>query len=230
VAIFALLPAATFVCIIGSMAAVAGFRRVLEDLRFVTVKACSIQVIADQGVICRIVIKRDLGPGRFVVAIRALRTKTFLVNVILYVTGNALAGSIPMLVVRFVTVHTGRFEMFSKQLKIGEDVIERVFIQPDNVGIAALMICMAGRAFISSGSIKASVKTVSFADIAFDILMTIKAKRPLFRSAKWFVTGRTFRLNVSMITRKVSGHDQGLNSLSSSSVIHETAKHHNKSG
>jgi len=51
VAIFALLPAATFVCIIGSMAAVAGFRRVLEDLRFVTVKACSIQVIADQGVI-----------------------------------------------------------------------------------------------------------------------------------------------------------------------------------
>jgi len=130
------------------------------------------------------VIKRDFGPGRFVVAIRALRTKTFLVNVIIYVTGNALAGSIPMLVVRFVTVHTGRFEMFSKQLKIGEDVIERVFIQPDNVGIAALMICMAGRAFISSGSIKAAVKTASFADIAFDILMTIKAKRPLFRSVK----------------------------------------------
>ena len=52
VAIFALLSAATIVCIIGSMAAVAGFRRVLEDLRFVTVKACSIQVITDQGVIC----------------------------------------------------------------------------------------------------------------------------------------------------------------------------------
>jgi hypothetical protein len=130
------------------------------------------------------VIKRDLGPGRFVVAIRALRTKTFLVNVILYVTGNALAWSIPMFVVRFVTVHTGRFEMFSKQLKIGEEVIERVFIQPGNVGVAALMICMAGRAFICSGSIKASVKTRPVADIAIDILMTIKAKRPLFRSAK----------------------------------------------
>ena len=52
VAIFALLPAATFVCIIGGMAAVAGFRRVLEELRFVTVKACSIRVITNQGIPC----------------------------------------------------------------------------------------------------------------------------------------------------------------------------------
>jgi hypothetical protein len=74
--------------------------------------------------------------------------------------------------------------MFSKQLKIGEDVIERVFIQPGNVGVAARMIYMAGRAFISSGGIQASVKTRPVADIAFDILMTIKAKRPLLRSAK----------------------------------------------
>ena len=50
VAIFALLPAATFVCIIGGMAAVAGLRRVLEDLRFVTVKAGSIRVLTNQGI------------------------------------------------------------------------------------------------------------------------------------------------------------------------------------
>lgn len=175
-------------------------------------------------------IKRDLGPGRFGVAIRAFRTETFLVNVIFYVTGNTIAGGVPVLVARFVTAHTGRFEMLAKQLKIGKDVIERFLIQPDNVGVAALMICMAGRAFISAGSIRSSVKSCSVADIAFDILMTIKAKRPLFRSAKSFVTGGTFRLNVSMTMRNISGHDQGLNSLSSSSVTYETAKHHNKSG
>ena len=52
VTIFALLSAAAFVCIIGGMTAVAGFRRVLEDLVFVTVNACNIRVIANQGIVC----------------------------------------------------------------------------------------------------------------------------------------------------------------------------------
>ena len=86
-------------------------------------------------------------------AARAFRAETFFVDVILYVTGNTLAGSVPVFIVRFVTVHTGRFEMFAKQLEIGEDMIEAILIQPENVAVAALMICMADRALISAGSI-----------------------------------------------------------------------------
>ena len=52
-----------------------------------------------------------------------------------------------------MTVHTGRFEMFAKQLEIGEDMIEAILIQPENVAVAALMLCMAGRALISDGSV-----------------------------------------------------------------------------
>ena len=73
------------------------------------------------------------------------------------------------------------------------------------------------------------MKARPVADIAFDILMTIKAKRPLSRSVERFVTGRTLRLHVSMTMHDVSGHNQRLNSLSSGSVAHEAGKHRNKS-
>ena len=66
---------------------------------------------------------------------------------------NALSGRIPVFVVRFVTVNTVCFQVFAKQLEVGENVIEGDFIQPKNVGVAAPMIGMAGSALISIGFI-----------------------------------------------------------------------------
>lgn len=136
-------------------------------------------------------IKCDLHPISCVVAIRTFRAKAFFVDVVLYVTGDARTGSVPTLVVRFVTVSARRFQVFAKQLKIGEDVVECLFIQPENVSVSAFMFGVAGRAVIRSGIIEFSVKTCTIGDIAGDIVVTIKAERFLLRSIECPVTGRT---------------------------------------
>ena len=106
-------------------------------------------------------IKRDLGPVRFVVAIRAFRTETFLVNVVLYVTGNAFTGGIPVPVVRFVTIHTSCFDVFTKQFEISENVIERLFVKTENIGVSAFVIRVAGCTLIGARTIRLAVKSCS---------------------------------------------------------------------
>ena len=66
---------------------------------------------------------------------------------------NAFSACIPVFVVRFVTVNTVCFQVFAKQLEVGKNVVEGVFLQPKNVGVAALMIGMAGGALIGIGII-----------------------------------------------------------------------------
>lgn len=66
---------------------------------------------------------------------------------------NALAGSIPVFLLWCVTVSTARFQVLAKQLEVGENVIEGVFVQPQNVGVAALMIGMTSRTLIGIGFI-----------------------------------------------------------------------------
>jgi len=83
----------TFVHIIVRVAGIALCRRILEDLRLVTGVAGGLGMRTEQGEACKPMIERDLLlPGAFVVALSALPALVPTVDVVVLVTGIALAG------------------------------------------------------------------------------------------------------------------------------------------
>jgi hypothetical protein len=115
-------------------------------------------------------------------------------------------------------------------MKVGEVMIESLFVKPENIGVTALVFHMTGCTLIGARIIRFAVKTGSGIDIGGHVLMAIKTKRPLSRPVEYGMAGRTLCFDIGMATYNVPGHDQGFNGLGSGSVTYETAKHHNQSG
>ena len=125
-------------------------------------------------------------------AILAVRTQAFFVNVLLDVTGNARARGVPMLAIRFVTACAFRFEMPAKQLEIRRSMIERILVQTEDVGISTLVIRVAGCALVNPGSFGFAVKACCATEIVRYIIVTIETKCSLFRPVERLVAGRAF--------------------------------------
>lgn len=85
-----------------------------------------------------------LAPGFRVMAISTFFTHLALVYVIFGMAVIATMFCFPVLAVLLMTGFTFGRLMFARQLKIGEPMIEFVFIQPDYPGIGSLVIAMAG--------------------------------------------------------------------------------------
>jgi len=164
------------------------------------------------------VVETRVGPRDRAVTSLTLAAAAAIVGIIFSVTVNTLTGSIPAFDFRLVTILTSDVEMIADKLEIRQNVIESIFVKPQDVGVAALMLRMAGCALIIAGSIGSAVKAKLVADVAGDVLVAIKAKRSLRRPAECLVAGRTLRLQVSMTGHNVSGHNQRLDGLGGSSV------------
>jgi hypothetical protein len=113
-------------------------------------------------------------------AVHAGCTQTILVNVIFAVAVNASTGSVTMLIGGLVAVNAQRFKMFAHKFEVGKTMIKRLLIQTHDVGVAALMIGMAGGALICANVVRLAMKPLFLADVLGDILMTVKAQRSLF--------------------------------------------------
>ena len=89
-------------------------------------------------------IKFGLAPGVRVMAISTFLTHLAFVYVIFGMAVIATMFCFPVLAVLLMTGATFGRLMFACELKIGEAVIEFVFVQPDYPGIGTLVIAVAG--------------------------------------------------------------------------------------
>jgi hypothetical protein len=89
-------------------------------------------------------IKLGLAPGVRVMAISTFFTHLAIVYVVFRMAVVATIFCLPILTVWLVTGATFGRLMLACQFKIGESVIELVFVQPDYPGIGTLVITMAG--------------------------------------------------------------------------------------
>ena len=89
-------------------------------------------------------IKLGLAPGIWIMAISTFFAHLAIVYVIFRMAVVATMVCFPVLAVWLMTGATFGRLMFACQFKIGEAVIELVFVQPDNPGIGTLVVAVAG--------------------------------------------------------------------------------------
>lgn len=159
VAVLALIATFSIVFIILFVAGEAGVRRPFKQLDFVAILASCFSVFADECIVCRIMVKVNVYPVRFVVTVRAYFGRILLVRFVLRVAGGALIRCVTVLFVRHMTIDAFQFSMVTEQFEIRELVIKRLFIESENVCIAALMVGMAGSTSVGPGIFRSSVVT-----------------------------------------------------------------------
>jgi hypothetical protein len=151
--------ASAIVHIVILVTGIAVSRRIQISRIFMAIQAGGFEMNADQWKIRRVVVEFGFLPIGRDVTFDAGCTKAFLVHVILEMTVNAGTGRIAMFVRRIVAVDAQRFKMFADEFKIGKNVIKRLFIQTDYVGITALMIGVAGCAFSRADVVRYAMKS-----------------------------------------------------------------------
>ena len=174
-AVLAFLSTAAVVCIVALVATEAGSWRVLIGFVHVAVETIGFVVLADQWVACRIMIETRVLPLGRRVAFGTSLTQEVLVDIIVFVTVDAFARCFAKLHVRQVAFVTFGLGMCALQHEVGEIVVERLFIQPDDIRFAALMVGVAGCALDASDIRMAAVKTGVAGDIHGHVFVAVHA-------------------------------------------------------
>ena len=150
-------------------------------------------------------IEFGVGPVIRIVAVAAVATEIAFVDIVLNVAGLALLRRITSLAIRLVATFAIGIGVFAQQLEIRQQMVKRRFVEPHDVCVAALMIGMAGRTLCVSDVRGLTVKSAAGGNVIGNILMAVKAQRPLLRSVEWFVAGRTLRLELGMPAMRSPG-------------------------
>jgi len=196
VAVLALLPTAPFVGIILGVTTKTGCRRVLMALVLVAIRALCVGMFADECEARYVVIKVHLKPVIRVVTFCAIVAEEVFVHVVLEMTVDAFTRSATAFGVRLVAAGTLRFSVLAQQLKVRQQVVKRRFIQTKDIGVAALMICVAGGTQFAVDSIRLAMKAGSRIHITRNVLMTIEAQCILAGAIKGNMAGGALRLEV----------------------------------
>ena len=146
VAISAIRATASFVSIVLLVAAKARGRSRLECRVNMTVPALHVRVLSEQRVAGRIVVELNILPACGRVAVCAGITEIPGMNVVLSVTTDAVRWRVAMFVLRCVAVGAFDFGMLARKMEVSQLVIESLFVEIYNVGIAAGVIRMAAAA------------------------------------------------------------------------------------
>lgn len=175
----ALLAAATVVCIVRLMASEAIGWRVRERSVLVTIQACGFPVLAKQRKFCGVVVKLCVFPFGRLVTRRAVVIHRIFVRFVVAVTIDAVRQRFPMFLIVGMTVAAPGFEVCTGDIEVSEGVVEFVFDQNNDVGIAAVVIRMAGRALVVAGLRMESVIADGRINICGNVLVTIHTELSL---------------------------------------------------
>jgi len=140
VASAAILSAPALVNVVCRMAGITVIRCSVERIIPVAVLARDIPVSAQQGIICSVVIKTDVGPGIRAVAVGANLAHDPIMCIVICVTGYALARRITMFRFRNMTAVALDLEVSTQQVKIGQFVIKCFLVQVNDIRVASFMI------------------------------------------------------------------------------------------
>ena len=89
-------------------------------------------------------IELDVGPRHSRMTVGALRAHGVAVHVVRFMAGKAVRRSFPVLAVCFMAFDAFGFPVLSEKGKIRKAVIEGVFVELDDIGVAAFMVGMTG--------------------------------------------------------------------------------------
>ena len=143
-------------------------------------------------------------------AIRTLGAHRVAMNVIGFVAGKAVRRRLAMLAAGLVAFSALGFAVFAEQGKVGQFMIEGVFVELHDIGIPAFMVGMTACTVIVSRIAGQAVKTGSGLHISGDILVTVQAQASLFRTLEFRVAGIAIFLVFGMAFDDFTGHHQRL--------------------
>lgn len=123
-AVTALMAAATLMCIIALVAAVAGCWCFLKRLVGVTIKTGRLFVFADEAETSNVVVKGDLDPADGRVTVATGVAHRFTVYIVALMAGDAIRRRITVLLAGFVAIATGDVIVFAMQLEVCGFMIE----------------------------------------------------------------------------------------------------------
>jgi len=211
VAVAALLATAAVVGVVLGVTVEAFRRWRLEGLVFMAPGTLGFRMFADQREAGRVVIELDVGPGYGAMTVAAFRPHGVAMNIVGLVAGETLRRRIAVLSVFFVALRALGFAVLAQELEVGEIVVERAFIEMDDIGIPAFMVCMTARTAVIARIAEQSVKPRPIAYVGRDIFMTFEAERTLLCALELGVTCTAVFLVFAMTFNNTARHDQGLN-------------------
>lgn len=173
VALLTFIAVSTAVHIIEAVAGHAGFRRIFIALAGVTGCTIDLLVTTLQRELGFIVIESRLFPGRRVMAGRTFLAECTAVAIILAVTAETFAFCLAKFLALLVTTVAGDIRVLAFELEIGSGVIERVAVETEDIGVAALVIGVALLAGNSGLMLQLAMETAFIGDIGRDHIMAI---------------------------------------------------------
>jgi hypothetical protein len=195
------------------VAAHTGDRRTDESLIRVAIEAADVAVSSVQRVAGDIVVKKCFSPIDNIVAIAARRTEPTPVKVIILMATDACAGRVTILVSRSMAVRALNAPMRARQMEIRQIVIERRFIEVNDVRVATFMVRVTASAFVARYIGGQAVKSSTLKNIVVYFFMAIAAKRALARLLKQLVAGRAIAFEFRVRLRHRTGHDECFDAL-----------------
>ena len=115
--------------------------------------------------------------------------------------------------------------MLADEREVGKFMIEVVLIEPDNIGIAALMICMAIGAGRATRMSILAMEPLAAIDIAGNFLVTVKAQITLPGTFEFQVAIAAVLFELGMRFHEFAGHDERLDLAKGGSGYGQEQKH-----
>lgn len=158
----------------------------------------------------RVIERLDARPALFAVASLALVAQAAFVGFGRLVAIDTPAGGGAKFLPHLMTAFAPCFGVGPFEAKIRERMIERLPIQPNDVGSSACVIGVAGPAFALHGIGPAAMKSAFLFAIRGDVLVAGQARFGLAGAHEGFVTAGAVLLELGMTFDQRSRHDHAL--------------------
>jgi hypothetical protein len=209
---FALRAVEPHVLVVLAVAAYAGVGRSLVVLVDVAAHALvERRVRAGQCVARReLVIEAHVRPARFRMAVRARFAEIAEMPIVVAVTTDALRLGRVEGRFRRVAVDAHEVGVLAEQLEVSEPVIERALVEPQDVGVPALVIRVAGGALLVRHVRRVAMEAGRGREVFRDLVMAVQTQLPLRLPLEAHMARPAFRLVLRMRARERPGHHEPL--------------------
>ena len=207
-AVATLLSAAAVVRVVFGVAVEASRWRALESLVFVATGALGLRMFADKRESGCVVVEFGAGLGNRGMAVRTLGAHGVAMDVVCLVAGKAVRRGIAMLGTDLVAFAAFGFRMFAEQAKVGQLVIEGVFVELHDIRIPTFMVGVTGSTAAIPCVGGQAMKSRPGIHVDGDVLVAIEAQCTLLGALEPRMAGTAVFLVVRMTFDDVTGHDQ----------------------
>lgn len=143
-------------------------------------------------------------------AIRAGFSKAAAMRIVVPVTAGALRRRIAVPVPCRVTTRACHADVAAFQVEVRHRVIERLPVQPDDVGVPAFVFGVTALAFQFARRLVASMKAEPLLEVLRKLFMAVQTQTPLFGFAEWLVTAAALVFILRVFLDYFARHEDAL--------------------